>query len=250
MEESLTCLDLFSGIGGFHLGLNKVGFKTIAFCENDKYASRVLNKNYPNIPNIGDITKIKTFPKADVICGGFPCQDISIAGKMEGIKNGKKSSLWKEYSRAIFDVRPKYVIIENVANLLNTKLGILTVMQDLAEIGYNARWDIISAASFGFPHLRKRLWIVAYPNSKRWSRFLQYYTYAIKSNTKERLTKCSINTNNPFQYEDIPQNIRVDDGLPYRTHRARCLGNAIIPDIAECIGKSILYAHGRMLEVE
>jgi len=164
----ITIGSLFSGIGGIDLGLERTGgFKTIWFSEVDNYASEVLRKHWPNVPNYGDIKSIpwRKIRKPDMLIGGFPCQDISIAGKGAGIKEGTRSGLWSEYAKAIRILRPKLVLIENVPMLANRGLNI--VLSDLAKIGYDAEWNIISAASVGAPHKRERLFVIAYPNSSR-----------------------------------------------------------------------------------
>ena len=163
--KSLKVLDIFSGIGGFSLGLEKVGMETIAFCENNKFCQGVLKTHWHNIPVFSDVRDLSNkelshLPKIDVIAGGFPCQDISIAGKQEGIQ-GERSGLWKEFKRLIKEVKPKYAIIENVANLRSR--GLSRVLKDLWEIGYDAEWHLLPASAFGAPHRRDRIWIIAYP---------------------------------------------------------------------------------------
>lgn len=164
--EKLKVLDLFSGIGGFSLGLERAGMETVAFCEIDEHCHKVLNKHWPDIPIHSDVKKLKgkNFKNVDVICGGFPCQDISVAGQKKGFKHdGKRtrSGLWEEFKRIIKEVEPRYAIIENVANLRN--IGLNQVIKDLWSIGYGCEWHIISARSVGACHLRERLWIIAYP---------------------------------------------------------------------------------------
>lgn len=164
---SIKVLDLFSGIGGFSRGFENAGeFRTVAFCEIDPHAQKVLKKHWPEVPIIDDVRKIRgeDFSGVEVICGGFPCQDISVAGKQRGINEETRSGLWIEYKRIIKEINPRWVIIENVRNLLSNGLAI--VLQDLHEIGYDAEWEIISARSVGACHLRERAWIVAYPSSK------------------------------------------------------------------------------------
>jgi DNA (cytosine-5)-methyltransferase 1 len=158
----LNVLDLFSGIGGFSLGLERAGFRTVAFCEIDPYCRRVLAKHWPGVPIFEDVTKLRgtDVGTVDLICGGFPCQDISIAGKGAGI-SGSRSGLWTEFHRLIGEIRPRYVIVENVPALLQRGLG--KVLGDLAEIGYDAEWDCIPASYVGCRQLRDRIWIVAYP---------------------------------------------------------------------------------------
>lgn len=162
----LNVLDIFSGIGGFSLGLEAATMQTVAFCEINPFCQKILKKHWPLIPVFSDITTIhkedlKALLPIDVIAGGFPCQDVSIAGKKKGI-NAKRSGLWKEFVRLINEIRPKYSIIENVANLRST--GLISVLQDLWEIGYNAEWHCIPASAFGAPHRRDRIWIIAYPS--------------------------------------------------------------------------------------
>ena len=163
----LKMLDLFSGIGGFSLGLEKSGvIETTAFCEIDDHCRKVLHKHWPNVVKFKDIKDLKVSEgDFDIICGGFPCQDISVAGQKKGITNETRSGLWYEYKRIIKEVKPRFVIIENVRNLLNSGLAI--VIKDLHEIGYDCEWEIISARSVGACHLRERIWIVAYPNATR-----------------------------------------------------------------------------------
>jgi len=158
----LTVGSLFSGIGGLEYGLELTGgFKTIWHCEIDPYASAVLRKHWPDVPNLGDITKVDwaTVERPDLICGGFPCQDISVAGKGAGIKAGTRSGLWSEFAKAIRALRPRYALIENVPMLANRGLNI--VLADLAEAGYDAEWHNISAASVGAWHKRERIFIIA-----------------------------------------------------------------------------------------
>jgi site-specific DNA-cytosine methylase len=156
---------LFAGIGGFDLGFERAGFKTVWQVEIDPYAQKVLAKNFPEAERFGDIRECGShnLKPVDVICGGFPCQDISNAGLRAGIE-GERSGLWKEYARIIGELRPRYIVVENVAALLGRGMGV--VLGDLAEIGYDAEWEVVSAADVGAPHLRERIWIVAYPRSE------------------------------------------------------------------------------------
>jgi DNA (cytosine-5)-methyltransferase 1 len=166
----MNVFDIFSGIGGFSIGLEAASMQTVAFCEINPFCRQILKKHWPSVPIFSDITVIdkedlKALPQIDVIAGGFPCQDISVAGKQKGIA-AKRSGLWKEFARLINEIRPKYAIIENVANLRSQ--GLISVLQDLWAIGYDAQWHCIPASAFGAPHRRDRIWIIAYPacNSK------------------------------------------------------------------------------------
>jgi DNA (cytosine-5)-methyltransferase 1 len=166
----LKVLDLFSGIGGFSLGLERAGMETVAFCEIDKKARLVLNKHWPDVPVFDDVSTLtrETLDargiSVDVICGGFPCQDISLAGKGAGLE-GDRSGLWFQFHRLIKEIQPHYAIIENVSALRNR--GLDQVLGSLAEIGYDAEWHCIPASAVGAPHRRDRIWIVAYPCCKR-----------------------------------------------------------------------------------
>lgn len=159
----LRTLDLFSGIGGFSLGLERTGgFETVAFCEIDKKARLVLRKHWKDVPIFEDVTTLKgdQLGTIDVICGGFPCQDISLAGKGAGLE-GARSGLWWQFHRLIKETHPQWVIAENVSALRSR--GLDTVLRSLSEIGYDAEWHCIPASAVGAPHQRDRIWIVAYP---------------------------------------------------------------------------------------
>jgi DNA (cytosine-5)-methyltransferase 1 len=164
----MTFGSLFAGIGGFDLGLERAGMECAWQVEIDGYARRVLERHWPDVRRWDDV---RTFPpdpgddwRVDVLCGGFPCQDISLAGRQAGI-DGERSGLWSEFARIIGVLRPRYVIVENVAALV--KRGLSRVIGDLVSLGYDAEWDVISAQSVGAPHIRERLWIVAYANGSR-----------------------------------------------------------------------------------
>jgi DNA (cytosine-5)-methyltransferase 1 len=162
-------LDLFSGIGGFSLGFERTGgFETVAFCEIEKYPRAILAQHWPQVRIYNDVKTLTAQQMAadgivpDVICGGFPCQDISLAGKGAGLE-GERSGLWWEFHRLIKEIRPRWVIAENVSALRSR--GLDTVLGSLAEIGYDAEWHCIPASAVGAPHRRDRIWIVAYPHS-------------------------------------------------------------------------------------
>src|SRR5450631_4527663 len=155
----MNVLDLFSGIGGFSLGLERAGMRTIAFCEIDPFCRDVLARHWPEVTCHEDVRTLRGIT-ADVICGGFPCQDISGAGNGAGLE-GSRSGLWKEYARLIGEVRPRYAIVENVSALLYRGLG--EVLGDLSELGYDAEWHVLGASYTGVPQSRPRVWIIAYP---------------------------------------------------------------------------------------
>ena len=160
----LTVGSLFSGAGLCDLGLHWAGFKHQWFCEVDPFCRAILARHWPGIPIHEDVRKLtgQDLAPVDVLCGGFPCQDVSSANcRRAGIKPGTRSGLWHEYARLIGEIRPKYAIIENVLGLLSK--GFEIVLKDLAKIGYDAEWKVLSAAALGAPHHRERLFIVAYP---------------------------------------------------------------------------------------
>jgi len=170
----LKVLDLFSGIGGFSLGLERTGgFETVAFCEIEKYPQKVLAKNWPGVPIYDDVRELTAERllsdgiAVDVITGGFPCQDISAAGNQAGIGEGTRSGLWSECARLLGDIRPRYAIFENVTALLSGDSGrwFEQVLWDISQVGYDAEWHCIPASELGAHHHRDRVWIIAYPKS-------------------------------------------------------------------------------------
>ena len=163
----VTIGSLFSGIGGFELGLEWAGLGPVVWqVEMSRYRRAVLAQHWPNARRYRDVRKVgaKQLARVDVMCGGFPCQDLSIAGRMEGLR-GKRSGLWFEYLRIVRELRPRLVLVENVAILVRRGLG--DILGGLADCGYDAEWSCIRAADVGAPHLRDRLFIVAYANDHR-----------------------------------------------------------------------------------
>ncbi len=182
---------LFSGYGGLDLAVAKVTGATVAWhCEWDDAPSKILEKHFPSVPNYRDVTKVD-FTKVepvDILTGGFPCQDLSLAGKRAGLKDGTRSGLWSEFARAIEEIQPKLVVIENVRGLLSAKAdngmeyseedlasldgkpairAMGAVLGDLADLGFDAKWQGVRASDAGAPHQRFRIFIVAYPNDTR-----------------------------------------------------------------------------------
>ena len=263
MTEKLKILDLFSGIGGFSLGLERTGgFETVAFCEIEEFPRKVLKKHWPEVPCYEDVTKLtgdilkRDGISVDVITGGFPCQDISVAGKQAGINEETRSGLWSEIVRLIGELRPKYVIVENVANLLSgpsEKRGgwFGRILGDLAERGYDAEWENIPAAAMGAPHLRERVWIVAYPHQIGRSQSILTKNNDIEGEWGYQKVRGK-NWKFPEMGPPIPDlcNGRVakpdfdgmDDGVSDFPYRLACCGNAVIPQIPEMIGHAILEA--------
>lgn len=323
----LTIGSLFSGVGGIEFGFESTGqFKTIWNCENDPYASAVLKKHWAEVPNLGDITKVKweEIERPDILTGGFPCQDISIAGKGKGIKKGTRSGLWSEYIKAIRMLRPKYAVIENVSMLALRGLDIVLV--SLAEAGYDAEWGIVSAREVGAPHKRERLFIIAYlpsercvehegqskevqsgrnkglqrkeskqselseplhcvttpnTNSQRLKEHGQVLKQEIRRNELLEV-EGSVDASDPrskriqrerkkeipelpgfswcenirrvedlFNRPDIPEPLirGGNDGIPNRVDRTKCIGNAVVPQVAKVIAEKVLkmeYTRGKL----
>ena len=166
MKPPLKILDTFAGIGGFSYAAHELvgGFETTQFVEIDPFCQKVLKKHWPHVPIHDDIKTFTAKPgEYSVITAGFPCQDLSVAGRRAGITKESRSGLFYELIRIIRLVRPKFVVLENVAAILNNGLDI--VLGELSEAGYDAEWSIISASSLGAAHRRSRWWCVAYPNN-------------------------------------------------------------------------------------
>jgi DNA (cytosine-5)-methyltransferase 1 len=269
----MNVLDLFSGIGGFSIGLEKAGFKTVAFCEIEPFPRSVLKKHWPTIPVYEDVKTLSAKRlrtdgiTVDVICGGFPCQDISLAGKGAGL-SGERSGLWFEFHRLIKEIRPKYIIAENVSALRSR--GLDQVLWSLNEIGYDAEWHCIPASAVGAPHQRDRIWIVAYPRREYgqegnisnstgktesiWGQKTNYFERCSKILAYSYSTQCEeggLSSGTYAEYANIisgsrweiePDVGRVANGLPNRSHRLRALGNAVVPQIPEIIGRAIINA--------
>ena len=263
-KPKLNVLDLFSGIplGGVRLGLERTGgFETAAFCEIEDFPRRVLAKHWPEVPCYHDVTKLTGAILAsdgiagiDVITGGFPCQDLSTAGKQQGMGEGTRSGLWSEIVRLIGELSPSYVIVENVANLLSgpsDKRGgwFGRVLGDLAECGYDAEWENIPAAALGAPHRRERVWLVAYPQQKRRAGILPSFPSECSasihgrnqaaialaaSRSLDAVARGDIHGESPF--------LDGHDGLSSVVGGRGAGGNAVVPQIPELIGNSILQA--------
>ena len=274
----LQVLDLFSGIGGFSLGLERTGgFETVAFCEINPYACRVLKKHWPNVPifnNVKTITE-EFNGKPDLICGGYPCQGESVAGLRGGAEDDRW--LWPEMFNCVKTYRPSWVIGENVAG--HVSMGLDTVLADLEGAGYAAQAFIIPACALDAPHRRDRCWVVA--NAKHggiprgWGvgnagqknpdqrgicgneqQGLQEQAGEVLANAgrprceEQHITaqpgwagyraRRAVERWAPWPTESAMG--RVADGVPRRVDRIRCLGNAVVPDIPEMIGYAILEA--------
>lgn len=222
----MTVYEAFCGIGGFSLGFKNAGFKIVGGCEIDEAASQIYTSRFGITPE-RDIRETTSINGADVLCGGFPCQDISVCNLGEGI-SGSRSSLWKELNRIISICRPRWVILENVPALVFR--GLEVVLSDLAQSGYDAEWDCLPASAFGAPHQRDRIWIVAYPDGE------SVRKKHIHESRRE-LSPFVGPSSETFWTKTKPPIFGVGHGFPGESYR--CLGNAIIPQIAEWIAHRI-----------
>ena len=282
MREKLKVLDLFSGWGGFSLGLERTGgFETVAFCEIEKYPQRVLAKNWPGIKIYNDVKKLKgeDVGSVDVICGGYPCQGESTAGKRRGPEDDRW--LWPEFGRLVDELRPTWVIGENVAG--HVSMGLDTVLSDLEAKGYACRPFIIPACAVDAKHRRDRVWVVAHsekrnirderkdkraasgkintPNhsSRSCGRADKHKDGATMANTnsvmpsepgrtRPRWAKFSDRSfpktrqQSPNYWPVEPGVGRVANGIPHRVERLKGCGNSVVPQIPEMIGYAILEA--------
>lgn len=242
-------LSLFAGIGGFDLGLERTGgFETVAFCEIDAGARQTLAKQWPEVPCYYDVRQLTADRLrsdgilVDAIAAGFPCQDASVGqtqwGKRVGI-DGERTGLWREVKRLASELRPEVVLLENVPGLLSAGLG--RVLGDLAEIGFDAEWHCIPARALGLPHRRERLWIIAYPCGSRLSRHLE--GARLLEPTQAALAVIGNDAAGAWRVLDGDlDRLRGVHGFPVKVDRARVkqLGNAVVPQIPELIGRAIL----------
>jgi DNA (cytosine-5)-methyltransferase 1 len=284
----MRVLDLFSGIGGFSLGLERAGMETVAFCEIEDYPRKVLAKHWPNIPIYDDVRTLTKerldsngIGSIDVICGGFPCQDISTAGRQAGIGEETRSGLWSECARLLGEIRPQFAIFENVTNLLNGGGGdwFKRVLWDISQIGYDVEWHCIPASELGAHHHRDRIWIMVYPNkTPSKGGWLSSRIHQELSNAYGRSDHwcAGHNVADPIAWRqsrqgELEQSIypeavadwqaakpvdgcvgqiwqaepelgRVVDGVWDKSygHRLAALGNAVVPQIPEIIGRAIM----------
>ena len=237
-QSSLNELALFAGAGGGILGGKLLGWRTVCAVEWEPYPASVLcaRQNDKILETFPIWDDVQTFDGTrwkgivDVVSGGFPCQDISAAGKGAGI-DGERSGMWGEMARIIHEVQPRYVFVENSPMLTSRGLG--RVLGDLASMGFDARWGVLGAADVGANHQRDRIWIVAYPRSARLQGDERSGETGTERLSERHLTKCS-------WWQAEPAVGRVADGLSGQAHRLRQLGNAVVPQIPELIGRAIM----------
>ena len=246
--STLRLLDTFSGIGGFSYAAERIvgGFETVAFVEREPFCQQVLQQHWPTVPIYDDITTFNPEPySADVVCGGFPCQDISLAGKQAGIKEGTRSGLFYELMRVVRLVRPQYVVLENVSAILAN--GLDTVLGTLAETGFDAEWACIPASAVGACHRRDRWWLVAYANGSRSQGQWQKYELQ-KSGGEGQVAwrrRDAVLSSEWGRYVSKPVLRRGDDGLSGRVDRLKALGNAVVPQVAAISLQRVLEIHAQ-----
>jgi DNA (cytosine-5)-methyltransferase 1 len=241
-------ISVFTGIGGFDLAAEWAGFENIAHCEVEEDKREVLKKRFPNSKSYGDIKEFdgRKYKNAiDIISGGFPCQDISISqqskklGGAKGIQ-GKRSGLWKEYARLIREIRPKVIVFENSPMLLSR--GFEVVLCDLSKLGYDCEWRLFYATQFGLPHLRERVYGVAYARGIGWENCVERggILQKILPKRASRQKPVSIPIKR-FNSKSSYENVRMDDGFSTELDKRviHGFGNAIIPEIALEIFKAL-----------
>jgi DNA (cytosine-5)-methyltransferase 1 len=260
----LTIGSLFSGIGGLELGLEMAGLGPVKWqCEVDPFCREVLAKHWPEVLRFEDVTRPRDYPDVDLLCGGFPCQDVSSAGARRGL-GGPKSSLWWHYADVIRKVGPRFVVVENVAS--GARLWLPHVRHQLHVLGYRTRALAISAADVGAPHLRRRIFVVAHSRGEQLREQPRRGSGARRQGTS--LTSVARKDGGPHGDADrdgesafaehgevagvrslasraspwaAPPEFRgVDDGVSCRVDRLRALGNAVVPQCAEAIGRVIV----------
>ena len=221
---------LFSGIGGLDLGLERAGMKIVWQSEIDPFACKVLQKHWPEVVNHGDIKQIDwaTVEPVDIICGGYPCQPFSLAGQRRGTDDPRH--LWPWVRDAISELRPQYAILENVKGHLS--MGGLQVIGELAEIGYDAEWRVVSAAGLGAPHRRDRIIILANSSGIRGVGWRGPFQGSHEEVRQHALRSAK-------HWETEPSVGRMADGVSHRMDRLRGLGNAVVPQVGEYIGRLI-----------
>ena len=228
---------MFSGIGGLDLGLERAGWRCVWQAENEPYCARVLAKNWPHVPNLGDVTTIdwSTVDRPRLLAGGFPCQPVSDAGLK--LAQDDPRWLWPEMRRAIDALRPEWVVIENVPGL--RKRGLDAVRRDLDSLGYRSRPIILSACELGAPHTRRRLFTLAHTAGLRCRSRWDDGRGAGQAEGEQQDRPASLRS---AWWADEPRMGRVAYGVPDRVDRVRGLGNAVIPQIGEVIGHRIREA--------
>ncbi len=231
-----TFLSLFTGVGGLDLGLERAGWSCVGQVEIDPYRRQVLAFHWPEVPRHEDVATVipwleqRQAPTPDLICGGFPCQDVSDAGPRTGVE-GVKSGLWAHFAAAVRHLRPRWVLVENTTGLLAR--GMDRVVTDLAASGYDAEWDCLPAAAVGAPHLRTRLFLLAYPRGDR-----------DQAGQSDPVLAGRLQPDLRAWWDTEPDVGRVVHGFPAGLDKGlSALGDAVVPQVAEHVGRLILQAH-------
>lgn len=235
-------ISLFAGIGGMDLGLERAGLTCVAQVEIDEFCRSVLARHWPDVPRFGDVRGVgkHNLPECDAIVGGFPCQPHSVAGERRGAEDER--DMWPEFLRVLGEVRPRLALLENVPGLLVSDGGRFfgRVLGDLAEIGFDAEWSLLSACSMGAPHVRQRLFVVAHADRfdgrKRFRDSIaraEWTLQALYGSTSPRVGWTARMANPSELYGSA-------DGVPNRLERNRMIGNAVVPQVAEAIGRAII----------
>lgn len=244
----MRVLDLFSGIGGFSLGLERAGMETVAFCEYDTHAQKILKKHWPEVPIHKDVRTLNGNQykgKVEVICGGYPCQPFSQAGKQRGTEDDRH--LWPEYLRLIREIKPKWVIAENVVG--HIRLGLDQVLSDLEAEDYATETYNIPACGLNAHHRRQRIWIVAHSNLQSEQVHTNSSPLGLQGCTQESFPRVSdlqsklIGSGETIAYvSDSCESpvLGVTNGFPRRVDRVKRLGNAVVPQIPEMLGMAIM----------
>ncbi len=230
----LTIGSLFAGIGGLELGLERAGMGPVEWqVELDPFCRKVLAKHWPDARRFEDVRKVgsRELDPVDVICGGFPCQDISTAGAGAGLE-GKRSGLWWEFFRIVTAVRPQWVVVENIHQ--GWRRWAPFVRQALEGAGWSTVPLRLAAADLGAPHRRARAFVVAHPDRE----LIRELSRGWCGPRREGEAKPLI----PSGWTGVPRVERAGDGIPHRVDRNRALGNAVVPQVAEVIGRAVLEA--------
>jgi DNA (cytosine-5)-methyltransferase 1 len=237
---------LFAGIGGIDLGFERAGMTCAWQVDNDEFCQKVLTKHWPNVPKYGDIRNVgkQNLESVDLIAGGFPCQPYSVAGKRRGTKDDRH--LWPEMLRIISELKPTWVLGENVPGIIPIFLD--QAVSDLEAEGYTCTPIVLPACAFDAPHRRNRLFIVAYTKFIRQSS--SGYQIQHSQTYQTRKTNFSRSTDKTERRKKLvktwlpePNVGRVAHGIPSRVDRLKSLGNAVVPQVAEFIGRIIMEAN-------
>jgi DNA (cytosine-5)-methyltransferase 1 len=248
----VTYGSLFSGIGGIDLGLDRAGMECRWQVEINQFCLDVLEKHWPDVPRYRDIRTISgdSLPRVDLICGGFPCQPISLAGRRKGSADDRW--LWPDFLRILQEHKPEYVFIENVRGLISN--GMVSIVEGLSSLGYDSEWHCIPASSVGAPHKRERIFILAYPNGKWREAIFQPNPRdggPLQGKACERPRGDSGLDLSRFWADSAPlENGKVykpgvpllADGVPAAVERIGSFGNAVVPQVVELIGRSLMAA--------